>query len=257
MKSRSRNPMGSAPGMVVALLLCGVLVVGHPVWGQQTQPAARTGTLARQEGRFFRSLFDYLNMTSAKSAEFRPLTQSERNRLFGKSLINPLWYLRAALSAGQNQWKDIPQEWEQGVSGYGKRYADIMGQYSIRKTVTYGLESAFHEDNRYFASGQKSFWPRTGYALKSSLMARHDNGKRYPSASLLVGYASGAYLSRFWQPPSTRSVGDAAVSFGISMGWNIGFSVLKEFLPDMLRPLTGKGKATKTPPPHDGTGSHE
>ena len=37
------------------------------------------------------------------------------------------------------------------------------------------------------------------------------------------------------------SVGDAAVSFGVAMGWNIGFGVLKEFLSDMLRPLTKKG----------------
>jgi hypothetical protein len=37
-------------------------------------------------------------------------------------------------------------------------------------------------------------------------------------------------------------VGDAAVSFGISMGWNIGFGVFKEFLPDMLRPIVQKRK---------------
>jgi hypothetical protein len=53
-----------------------------------------------------------------------------------------------------------------------------------------------------------------------------------------VGYASGSYLSRFWQPAGSRTVGDAAVSFGVAMGWNIGLGVLKEFLPDMLRPIT-------------------
>jgi hypothetical protein len=73
-------------------------------------------------------------------------------------------------------------------------------------------------------------------------MARHDNGKRYPSASLLIGFAGSAYLSRFWQPPSSNSIGDAASSFGISMGWNTGFGVLKEYLSDLLRPLGKKNK---------------
>ncbi len=66
--------------------------------------------------------------------------------------------------------------------------------------ATFGLESALHEDNRYFQSGKKRFWRRAGYALSSGILAGHDNGKLYPSVSGLVGYASGAYLSRFWQP---------------------------------------------------------
>ena len=189
----------------------------------------------------FDYLYSYLNMASAKKAtDFQPLTQKERNRLYGKSLVNPVWYLKGAFSASQNQWKDKPPEWAQGASGYGRRYADIMGQYAIQKTTTFGLESLLHEDNRYFNSGKKGFWPRTRYALKSSILARHDNGKRYPSVSLLTGYASGSFLSRPWQPPSSNTAGDGAVSFGISMGWNIGFSMVKEFLPDMLGPFTKK-----------------
>jgi hypothetical protein len=187
------------------------------------------------------SVTRYLNMANQGiPIAFKPLNQSERNSIFAKSLINPIWYAKGAISAGFNQWNDLPWEWEQGASGYGKRYADIMGQYVIKNTAVFGLESLLHEDNRYFGSGKKGFWPRTGYALSSGILARHDSGKRYPSASLLIGYGSGAYLSRFWQPASANSVGDAAVSFGISMGWNIGFGVVKEFLPDMLRPIFKK-----------------
>jgi hypothetical protein len=186
-------------------------------------------------------LYSYLNMAwPKKTTDYQPFTQNERNKLNGKSMVTPDLYLKGAFSAGQNQWKDKPPEWEQGASGYGKRYADIMGQYAIQKTTTFGLESLLHEDNRYFNSGKKGFWPRTGYALKSSILARHDNGKRYPSVSLLTGYASGSFLSRSWQPASSNTAGDGAVSFGISMGWNIGFSMVKEFLPDMLGPFTKK-----------------
>ncbi len=190
--------------------------------------------------RFIDNVFQYLNMADRtnRSPAFEPLTQKERNRLFTKSLINPIWFAKAGISAAQNQWKDEPEPWEQGAAGYGKRFGDSMGQYASRKVVTFGIESALHEDNRYFQSGKKGFWRRSGYALSSGILARHDNGKLYPSVSGLVGYASGAYLSRFWQPEGYRSVGDAAVSFGVSMAWNMGFGVVKEFLPDMVRPIT-------------------
>jgi hypothetical protein len=128
-----------------------------------------------------------------------------------------------------------------------------MGQYAVRNTVMFGFESLLHEDNRYFGSGKKGFWPRTGYALSSGILARHDNGKRYPSASLLIGFATGAYISRLWQPSAERSPGDAASSFGISMGWNIGLGTVKEFLPDILRPLM-RGKGTPKAKPVPGAG---
>jgi len=49
-------------------------------------------------------------------------------------------------------------------------------------------------------------------------------------------------LSRLWQPPSQSSAGDGAVSFGITMGSNMGFSIVKEFLPDVARAIAGKRK---------------
>src|SRR3954469_14438685 len=107
-----------------------------------------------------------------------------------------------------------------------------MGQYAIQRTVTFGASSLLHEDNRYFLSGKKGIWRRTGYALSSSILARHDNGKLYPSVSLISGFAAGALVFRAWLPPSQNSAGDGAVSFGTTMGWNALTCAVKEFLPD-------------------------
>jgi hypothetical protein len=196
-------------------------------------------------------LFNYLNMAGTmKASNFRPLTQRERTHLYFKTMANPLGYIKAGFSAGIDQWKDKPSEWGQGASGYGKRFANIVGQYSIQRTVTFGLASALHEDNRYFNSGKTGLWPRTGYAVASGILARHDDGSRHVSLSQLGGVAAGAFLSRFWQPPSQSSAGNGAVSFGITMASNMGFSVVKEFLPDVGRAVA---KKHKKPP---GTHSH-
>ena len=188
-------------------------------------------------------LFNYLNMAGTKKgSDFRPLTQRERTQLYLKTMVNPLGYIKARFSAGIDQWKDKPPEWEQGASGYGKRFANIVGQYSIQRTVTFGLASGLHEDNRYFNSGKKGLWPRVGYAIASGILARHDDGSQHVSISQVGGVAAGAFLSRGWQPASQHSAGDGAVSFGISMASNIGFGVVKEFLPDLGRVITKKRK---------------
>jgi hypothetical protein len=219
-----------------------VLVFGPPMAAQNQNPSA-----AEQEtspvGKGVDYLLNYLNMAGTmKARDFHPLTQQERNHLYLKTMVNPLGYIKAGFSAGIDQWKDKPPEWEQGASGYGKRFANILGQYSIQRTATFGLASALHEDNRYFNSGKKGLWSRAGYAVASGVLARHDDGRRYVSISQVGGVAAGAFLSRAWQPSSQHSAGDGAVSFGISMASNIGFGVVKEFLPDLGRVITKKRK---------------
>ncbi len=144
------------------------------------------------------------------------------------------------MSAGIDQAHDKPKEWGQGWGPYGQRYANIEGQYVVQKTVNYLLSSALHEDNRYFGSGKHGFWPRTEYALMSSVLARNDEGKFKISISQLSGVAAGAFVARLWLPPSQSSASAALGSFGITMGGNTATSVLKEFLPDLLRRIPHK-----------------
>ncbi len=220
-----------------------IVVVSFAVQAQsQSAPQEQTDASSTQSGSKLKSsVFNLLNMAGTeKSKEFHPMSQTERNHLYFSTMINPLSFARCAFSAGIDQWNDKPSEWEQGVSGYGKRFANILGQYSIQRTVTYGLSSALHEDNRYFNSGKQGFWSRTVYALSSGILARHDDGTRQFSISQVGGVAAGAFLARTWLPPSQHSAGDAAVSFGITMGSNIGLGVMKEFLPDLVRPFTKK-----------------
>jgi len=184
---------------------------------------------------------NYLNMAGSQTAkDFRPLTQDERTALYLRSLVNPWGFAKAAASGGLDQWHDKPKEWGQGWGPYGQRVANIEGQYLVQKTVTYLISSPLHEDNRYFGSGKHGLWPRLGYALASSVLARHDNGKLYFSASQLGGVAAGAFVARLWLPPSQSSAGDAANSFGITMCTNAAVSVVKEFLPDILHRASRK-----------------
>ena len=100
-----------------------------------------------------------------------------------------------------------------------------------------------HEDNRYFPSHKTGSGLELGDMLCRAVFSHvKTTGDGIPprlcSSDMQVDLLS---CHDFGNPSGSRSVGDAAVSFGVAMGWNIGFGVLKEFLPDMLRPLTKKG----------------
>jgi hypothetical protein len=218
---------------------------------------AIAGTLAAQEAHEgaavaqVHSVLDgYFNIASGKRAtEFRPMTFPERRSLFLHSLVNPLSLGQPVLSAGLDHLNDKPVEWEQGISGYAKRFGNIMGQSLTRRTVEFGTSSLLHEDNRYFGSGQHGAWKRTQYAVISSVTARHDNGRRYPSISTITSVAAGAGIARLWLPSSQSRFSNAAASFGYTMAGRVGTSVLKEFLPDLLRPFAKNRHAPATPPP--------
>ena len=198
-------------------------------------------------------LENYLNMAGAQTVkDFRPLTQKERTDLYLWSLVNPWGLAKAAMSAGLDQAHKKPEEWGHGWDAYGQRYANIEGQYLVQKTVSFLMSSSFHEDTRYFGSGQHRFWPRLKYSIASSVLARHDNGKQYISAAQLGGVAAGAFVARLWLPPSQSSAGDAAVSFGITIGANAATSVVKEFLPDILHRNSKKNGPVSQPPPVTG-----
>src|SRR5215831_16344029 len=55
--------------------------------------------------RMVDSLFNYLNMAgTTKASEFQPLTQPERTKIYLKTMVNPVGYLKAGFSAGIDQW---------------------------------------------------------------------------------------------------------------------------------------------------------
>lgn len=165
------------------------------------------------------------------------MTRSERLRYYLTGLVSVESIVRAGASAGLKQFSNKPPEWGGGMEGYGYRYGDVFAQHVLRTTIQSGVAAALHEDNRYFVSHQTGFFHRAGYALKSTIMARHDNGDQYFSVSRFSGAAGSAFLSRIWQPRSLNTAGDGAVNFGTAIGVDAGFNVFREFWPDLKRPF--------------------
>ena len=165
--------------------------------------------------------------------QFSPMTSHERLGNYVAGLGSVEAVVRSAASAGIAQASLTPKEWGGGAEGFGLRIGNAFAQHVIRDTVQYGIAATLHEDNRYFVSGETGFFRRTKYVVRSTFLARHDNGSQSFSFSRIGGAASSAFISRAWQPDSKTTAGDGAVAFGFSMMTDIGFNMAREFLPNL------------------------
>ena len=162
---------------------------------------------------------------------YTPLTAGERWRHYFISAYGPEALLRAAASAGIDQWNDTPKEWKQGSESFGERFGNALAEHVIRKTLESGAAAVLHEDNRYFRSTDTGFGKRLKHAVGSVFVAHNSTGGEHFAYSRFGSAIGTAFISREWQPSSVNSSGDAAVNFGIAIGVDVGWNVFKEFRP--------------------------
>jgi hypothetical protein len=149
-----------------------------------------------------------------------------------KVIVTPGSLGRNAIGAGLAQWSDSPEEWEQGMSGYGKRFGSRVGQRAIRGSTHYGLALALHHSRKYQPSGRQGTWTRLKYAIIHTWWIPKTDGSGDTIAyARLGGIWTGAAVSRAWMPESHRTVGRTLTNGFGNMGWDTGTSILREFWP--------------------------
>lgn len=157
-------------------------------------------------------------------------TPRERFNRYVKSTVGPKSLLRSGLTAGIAQWRDSPEEWEQGMSGYGKRYASAFGRNVIQQTVVYGLDSALGLDTGFRRSERKGFFPRMKDALIENITSRTRTGKRVISIPRISGVYAGGIISKETWYPERYSYKDGLRSGTRSLITGFGLNLVREFV---------------------------
>lgn len=210
--------------LVLALVAC--------VYGQEPAPTPQPATAATQttqsRTRTTQSTTQTTQATTTHGYVFP--NNSERFKRYLKSTVGPFALLRTAASAGINQWNDSPEEWGQGMKGYGKRYASGFGRNAIQQTVTYGLDEAFDLDTGFQRSRREGFFPRLKDALLQNVTSRTRSGKRVISAPRLVGVYTGAIVSHETWYPERYSYKDGLRSGTTTLLTGFGINLFREFV---------------------------
>jgi hypothetical protein len=155
---------------------------------------------------------------------------NERFNRYVKSTIGPMRLLRTGAAAGVGQWKDDPEEWGQGMKGYGKRYASGLGQNAIQQTVTYGLDEAFGVHTGFEKSKREGFFPRVKDALLENVTSRTKSGKRVISVPRLTGVYTGAIIPTETWYPERYSYKDGLRYGTTTLLTGFGINLVREFI---------------------------
>lgn len=167
--------------------------------------------------------------TSSQSAYVFP-THGERFKRYVNSTVGPFRLARTGVSAGIDQWKDSPEEWGQGMKGYGKRYASGLARNAIQQTITYGLDEGLHLDTSFKRSKRDGFMPRLKDALIQNVTSRTRSGNRVISVPRFVGVYSGAVIASETWYPERYSYKDGLRSGTATLLTGFGLNLIREFV---------------------------
>ena len=131
--------------------------------------------------------------------------------------------------AAAAQVSDTPAEWGGGATGFGKRYASLVGQGVIQESVTYALSEALAVDSRFHRSHKHGFFPRSGDALNQAITSRRANGRRVVSTPLMAGYAAGGLGMMTWFPEG-YTYKDGLRYGGLALASRAGVNLIREFI---------------------------
>ena len=126
----------------------------------------------------------------------------------------------------------------QGRTSYAQRYTTALADNMIGNFMTTAvLPAAFHQDPRYFESGQGSVWHRAGYALSRVAVTRGGSGTSQFNLSEIGGKAVAAGVSNLYYSSADRSIANTLTRWGTQVMWDMLSNELKEFWPDIRREI--------------------
>jgi hypothetical protein len=170
------------------------------------------------------------------SAPYQPLNLKEKFFLFNYRTIEPTSFGKSAFTAGIAHLRDSPEEWGQGMAGYGRRYGHRIANRAVENVIGFGVAAALHQDGRFFRQGEGSFRSRLFHAMSQTFVTRTDSGGRTFSAWRFAGNYGAQFVSNTWRPESQRDVGNTMLRGTISVFvFDIGSNAFKEFWPDVKR----------------------
>ena len=170
------------------------------------------------------------DQTTTTTQDFVFPTAEERFKRYVKDTVGPMRLLRTGASAGIQQWQDSPEEWGQGMEGYGKRFASGLGRNAIQQSVTYGLDSAFKLDTGFQRSRREGFFPRLKDALLQNVTSRNKSGNRVISAPRFAGIYAGSVIATETWYPDRYSYKDGLRQGTTTLLTGFGINVVREFL---------------------------
>jgi hypothetical protein len=221
----------------------------HPDKPRETSPCilpAKLYSAADYEGPLKKIVVYFARKPEIKTVHPHPrpgltvcaLDASEKFHLFTQNTIEPVTFIGAAFDSGLAQAENDDPSFGQGAAGYAKRYgAALADSVSTDFFHTYFFPVVFRQDPRYYRKLEGSGHARLVHALSHVFVAESDSGRKTFNFSEWLGTTSSVVVSNAYHPGNSRGIGAASQRIGVSIAWDAGFDVLREFWPEVVHRL--------------------
>ena len=168
-----------------------------------------------------------------------PLTKKLKFELGWRSLVDPVNVAFVGAVAGAQQASGALGGYGSGPGGYGKRFGAGMADSTVGALLGGAvLPVVFRQDPRYFYRGTGSVSSRTWYALKTTVVAKGDNGRWQPAYANVIGSFGAGAVSNLYYPAGDRRGAMLTAENGlVGLAFDGFANVMQEFV---LRKMTPK-----------------
>jgi len=177
------------------------------------------------------------------------LTGRQREQIYlQQTFAAPSDYFKRMFSAGIDQWRESPPQWNEHWSGYGDRFASREGQFIAANTLANLGNAALRYEPRYDQCRCTGFRLRTRHAiLRSFLTYDQSESTLRPQWALYGGAFGGGMISAAWKPHPQNVFADGGWGVLGQAGYGTLLNFFTEFAGDINRKL-GARRLGKSPP---------
>jgi hypothetical protein len=177
-----------------------------------------------------------------KNDERIPLTSDERRQFYLKqTFTTPGAYLKRMFSAGFDQVRGVPYQWDDGWTGYAERFASREGQFIASNSLASLGNAALKYEPRYDRCRCDRFWPRVRHAVMRNFLTYNETETEMrPQLALYAGAFGGGLISTAWKPKPRNAFAEGGRAAAEQGGYGIAWNLFLEFAGDINRKLGAK-----------------
>lgn len=180
-------------------------------------------------------------ITTPDGRPYGPPAPGDRVDWFAESSLGPVSWAGGAFVSGFWTAFNQPKEYGGTAAGFAERLAVRQSGILISSGLEAGLGSLWGEDPRYCRHGRgKGFWPRVGWAVKTSFVAYDRSGRLRPAYARYAAAFGNNFITNAWRPDSDNDPGDAVRRGFSGLLSRVASNLFLEFWPEVAGRLRKK-----------------
>jgi len=181
-----------------------------------------------------------VSATSLPPAVIDPLTPKEKLQRTLRQTVGIRAIGNRLFFAGFDQLRDSPEEWPQGLEGFGQRVGNRYGSMAIRNSIQLTGDLAFRTEPRYDRCDCIGAGPRSLHAVRRMFVARRDLGGEVVNVPRLAAAYVTPMITHEWLPARYDTTSRKLLSGTSTIGFQAASNLLREFWPDIQRKFRRK-----------------